>query len=87
MRAQRLISLGERYVEPGFMTTRCHYFLGLDLIEDPEGKTDNPFELFEGEWVDFSAMGPMIASGEIKNPFVIVGYTLAAMELQKAGLI
>ena len=87
MCVQRLIPLGERYVEPGFMTTRCHYFLGLDLIEIPEGKEDNPFELFEGEWVDFSSLGPLIASGEIKNPFVIVGYTLASMELKKAGLI
>lgn len=87
MHAQRLIPLGERYVEPGFMTSRSHYFLGLHLIEYPEGREDNPFELFEGEWVDFSALGPMIASGEIKNPFVIVGYTLASMELRKAGLI
>jgi 8-oxo-dGTP pyrophosphatase MutT (NUDIX family) len=87
LRIGKLIYLGERYVEPGFMATRAHYFLGLDLRETPGGKVENPFELFEGEWVDFKNIGEMIGSGEIKNPFVIVGYTLASMKLRELELI
>lgn len=83
LRVGKLIHLGERYVEPGFMTTRVHYFLGLDLQEVHEKKPGNPFELFEGEWTDFGSLESMIGSGEIKNPFVIVGYTLASMKLKE----
>lgn len=86
MKAGKLIYLGERYVEPGFMSTRAHYFLGLDLQEVSEGKIENPFELFEGEWIDLGSIESMIGSGEIKNPFVIVGYTLALMKLKELGL-
>lgn len=87
LRAEKLVYLGERYIEPGFMTTRAHYFLGLDLRETTEEKADNPFELFEGEWTDFGSLGSMIGSGEIKNPFVIVGYTLASMKLKELSQV
>lgn len=87
LRAERLIPLGERYVEPGFMTTRAHYFLGLDLQEVPGQRQENSFELFEGEWVDFDSLGLMIGSGKIKNPFVIVGYTLASMKLKELSQV
>jgi ADP-ribose pyrophosphatase len=87
LRAANLIYLGEHYVEPGFMTTRAHYFLGLDLQEGTERRQESPLELFEGKWTDFRNVESMIASGEIKNPFVIVGYTLASMKLRELELI
>lgn len=86
LRVNTLIDLGERYVEPGFMTTRVHYFLGLDLQHMAEQQQENPFELFVGRWVAFRTIESMIASGEVKNPFVIVGYTLASIKLREIGL-
>ena len=86
LQAGQMIDLGERYVEPGFMTTRAHYFLGLDLHEAVEGKEENPLELFDGKWTNFGEIGSMIAAGEIKNPFVVVGFTLASFKLKEIGL-
>lgn len=83
LKTEKMIYLGESYVDPGFMTTRAYFFLVLQPEETEEGKQDNPFELFKGEWVGFSKVGEMIAENEIKNPFVIVGYTLAQNYLSK----
>lgn len=87
LQPNNLIFLGETYVEPGFMTNRAHYFLALEPQDIPKRKEDEPFELFVGEWVNFSEIGPMIAENKIKNPFVVVGYVLTLGYLQKAGLV
>jgi len=83
LRSNKMIYLGESYVDPGFMTTRTYFFLALEPVEIDEGKQEDPFELFQGEWVDFLAIEEMIAKNEIKNPFVIVGYALASNYLSK----
>jgi hypothetical protein len=44
---------------------------------------EDPFELFEGEWVDFSSLEAMIYANEIKNPYVIVGFFLAKKKLEE----
>lgn len=78
LKPKKLIPLGEAYVDPGFMTTRAHYFLGVGLEEAPEKKVEDPRELFEGKWVDLANVAEGIANNTIKNPFVIVGYILAS---------
>lgn len=83
LQSGNLIYLGESYVDPGFMTTRAHFFLAFEPKEVEEEKEKSPFELFEGEWVDFSQISEMIAQNQIKNPFVIVGYVLAQNYLQQ----
>lgn len=81
--AQDLLFLGETYVDPGFMTTLAYYFLCTDFDDLSHEVEDNPFELFEGEWVDFSSLETMIYANEIKNPYVIVGFFLAKKKLEE----
>ena len=65
------------------MPTTADYFLCDDFEERPESKVEDAKELFEGEWVDLSTVGEGIANNTIKNPFVIVGHTLAVGHLAK----
>jgi ADP-ribose pyrophosphatase len=81
--AQSLIHLGQSHVDPGLMPTTAEYFLCDKFDDNPAGKIEDAKELFEGEWVELSTVGDRIASNEIKNPFVIVGYTLASSYLAK----
>lgn len=70
--------LGESYVDPGNLNKRAYYFIAPDVIDAKDLKEENPFELFEGEWVDFPNLQEMIKNNQIKNPYVIVGWTLAS---------
>lgn len=79
--AKELIFLGETFVDPGFMTTLAYYFLCTEFDDKSHEVVGDPFELFEGEWVDFSSLEAMIFANEIKNPYVIVGYFLAKNKL------
>lgn len=83
LEAHELVFLGETYVDPGFMTTLVHYFLCTDFSETNESVEDDPFELFEGEWVDFLNIEAMIYANVIKNPYVIVGFFLAKKKLEE----
>lgn len=80
--AHDLVFLGETYVDPGFMTTLAYYFLCTDFDDLSNEVEEDPFELFEGEWVDFSNLEAMIYANEIKNPYVIVGFFLAKQKLE-----
>jgi 8-oxo-dGTP pyrophosphatase MutT (NUDIX family) len=81
LEAHDLTFLGEAYVDPGFMTTLVYYFLCTDFTDNSHELKEDPFELFEGEWVDFLSIEAMIYANEIKNPYVIIGYFLAKNEL------
>lgn len=83
LKANKLISLGTTSVDPGFMTTLAHYYLCVDFENEPDKKVEDDKELFEGKWVDLESIDNGIATNRIKNPFVIVGYTLAASYLRK----
>lgn len=74
--------LGESYVDPGNLSKRAYYFIAPEVVDAADLKEVNPFELFEGEWIDFPDLQEMIKNNEIKNPYVIVGLTLASMFLQ-----
>lgn len=63
------------------MTTMVYYYLCTDFVQGDVPEED-PFELFEGEWVDFVSIEAMIYANEIKNPFVIVAYFLAKNKLE-----
>ncbi len=78
----KLHFLGESYVDPGNLNKRAYYFIALEVIDAKNLKEENPFELFEGEWVDFTGLQKMIKNNEIKNQYVVVGWTLANMFLQ-----
>jgi ADP-ribose pyrophosphatase len=79
--SNELLFLGEAYVDPGFMTTVVYYYLCADFAQG-DTPEDDPYELFEGEWIDFNTIEAMIYSNEIKNPFVIVAYFLAKNRLE-----
>lgn len=81
--AHRLDFLGETFVDPGFMTTLAYYFLCTDFDDVSQEVQEDPFELFEGEWVEFSTLEALIYANEIKNPYVIVGYFLAKKRLEE----
>lgn len=81
--AKSLVHLGTSHVDPGLMPTTADYFLCNDFEERAEEKVDDDKELFEGEWVDLSKIGDQIATNEIKNSFVIVGFALASNYLAK----
>lgn len=83
LEAHDLVFLGETYVDPGFMTTLAYYFLCTDFDDLSHEVEEDPFELFEGEWVDFSSLEAMIYANEIKNPYVIVGFFLAKKKLEE----
>lgn len=83
IKARKLIHLGQSHVDPGLMPTTADYFLCDEFDDNPAGRVEDAKELFEGEWVELSTVGDRIASNEIKNPFVIVGYTLASSYLTK----
>lgn len=74
--------IGETYVDPGNLTKRAHYFLANNLVDNQDLREDSPFELFEGEWVEWEKVGTMIRNNKIKNPYVIVGWTLALARIQ-----
>ncbi len=80
--ALHLAHIGTTYIDPGFMTSRAHYFLWDDPAASAEIAID-PYEPFTGEWIDRSEIGKMIQDNEIKNPFVIVGYHLASLALDQ----
>lgn len=82
LKAKELQFLGETYVDPGFMNTLANYFLCTDFEDHSEDHEEDPFELFEGEWVDFDSIEEMIYSNEIKNPYVIIGYFLARKHIR-----
>lgn len=82
LEAHDLFFLGETYVDPGFMTTLAYYFLCTDFDDLSHELELDPFELFEGEWVDFTSLETMIYSNEIKNPYVIVGFFLAKKKIE-----
>jgi ADP-ribose pyrophosphatase len=81
LEAHDLVFLGETYVDPGFMNTLACYFLCTDFDDFSHLVEEDPRELFEGEWVDFSSLEAMIYANEIKNPSVIVGFFLAKKKL------
>ena len=74
--------LGESHVDPGRLNQKAYFFIATDVVDAQNLKKENPFELFEGEWVDWSDLPKLISNNEIKNPFVIVGWTLANMFLK-----
>jgi ADP-ribose pyrophosphatase len=86
LEARNLVFLGETYVDPGFMTTLAYYFLCTDFDDLSNEVEEDPFELFEGEWIDFSKLEAMVYANEIKNPYVIVGFFLARKKLAQTTL-
>jgi ADP-ribose pyrophosphatase len=83
LKANKLVFLGDAYVDPGFMTNRAYYYIGFDLEDIPDGKLNDPCELFSGTWVKFEGIQTMIEENEIKNPFVVVGYSLASAYIKR----
>ena len=83
LKAKNLIHLGTSHVDPGLMPTTADYFLCNEFEERPGERVDDAKELFEGEWVNLSEVGDKIATNEIKNSFVIVGFALASNYLAR----
>lgn len=79
---KKLIHLGTTHIDPGFMTALAHYYLCTDFEENPDKKVESDTELFIGKWVDIENVEAGIANNTIKNPFAIVGYTLASNYLK-----
>jgi ADP-ribose pyrophosphatase len=75
--------LGETYVDPGFMTTRAHFYLCMSLVAQKAAKKNSLLKPCIGEWMDFSELTKIILENRVKNPFVISGYMLAKVHLEK----
>jgi ADP-ribose pyrophosphatase len=85
-RIGRLEPVGFLDADPGWLTTRVHVFVALDLHEVGELQLDAS-ELFEAEWIPFDELSSMVADGTIRNIFVVAAFHLAERLVRQLGVL
>jgi len=72
MDAGKISYVGETFVNPGFNTQRCYYFLFEELTQKESAR--GAYEVFNGGWVNWKDLENLVSSGKIRNQFVLSAF-------------